>query len=47
MVSHDVKEIVQRAKHILHLAHKQLFFGEAEKYRESELGKSFVKDLEG
>ena len=47
MVSHDVREIVQRAKHILHLAHKQLFFGEAEKYRESELGKSFVKDLEG
>ena len=47
MVSHDVKEIVQRAKHILHLAHKQLFFGEAEKYRESELGKNFVKDLEG
>ena len=47
MVSHDVKEIVQRAKHILHLAHKQLFFGEAEEYRESELGKSFVKDLEG
>ena len=47
MVSHDVKEIVQRAKHILHLAHKQLFFGEVEKYRESELGKSFVKDLEG
>ena len=47
MVSHDVKEIVHRAKHILHLAHKQLFFGEAEKYRESELGKSFVKDLEG
>ena len=47
MVSHDVKEIVQRAKHILHLAHKQLFFGAAEEYRESELGKSFVKDLEG
>ena len=47
MVSHDVKEIVQRAKHILHLAHKQLFFGEAEEYRESELGKNFVKDLEG
>lgn len=47
MVSHDVKEVVQRAKHILHLAHKQLFFGEVEKYRESELGKSFVKDLEG
>ena len=47
MVSHDVKEVVQRAKHILHLAHKQLFFGEAEKYSESELGKSFVKDLEG
>ena len=47
MVSHDVKEVVQRAKHILHLAHKQLFFGEAGKYRESELGKSFVKDLEG
>ena len=47
MVSHDVKEVVQRAKHILHLAHKQLFFGEAEKYRESELGKSFVKDFGG
>ena len=47
MVSHDVKEIVQRAKQILHLAHKPLFFGEAEKYRESELGQSFVKDLEG
>ena len=42
MVSHDVKEAVPYASHILHLGHKQLFFGTSEAYRESELGRRFL-----
>ena len=42
MVSHDVKEAVPYASHILHLGHKQLFFGTSESYRENELGRRFL-----
>lgn len=42
MVSHDVKEAVPYASHILHLGHGQLFFGTAPDYRESEIGRRFL-----
>jgi zinc transport system ATP-binding protein len=42
MVSHDVKEAVPYASHILHLGHKQLFFGTSESYRENDLGRRFL-----
>ena len=43
MVSHDVRAAVQYASHILQIgAKKQLFFGTAEAYRESEIGQTFL-----
>lgn len=43
MVSHDVRAAVQYASHILQIGEKkQLFFGTAEAYRESEIGRTFL-----
>jgi len=42
MVSHDVVSAVQYADHILHLQSKQAFFGTAEAYKRSPLGKAFL-----
>ena len=42
MVSHDIHEAVRYATHILHLGHKQLFFGTAAQYKESSLARRFL-----
>ena len=42
MVSHDIHEAVRYATHILHLGHRQLFFGSSEQYRESDLARRFL-----
>ena len=42
MVSHDIHEAVRYATHILHLGHKQLFFGSSAQYRESSLARHFL-----
>lgn len=42
MVSHDIHEAVRYATHILHLGHKQLFFGTAAEYKESDLARRFL-----
>ncbi|MDO5738441.1 MAG: ABC transporter ATP-binding protein [Eubacteriales bacterium] len=42
LVTHDVAAIEHRAKKILHLANKQLYFGLAEEYFESALGRAFL-----
>ena len=42
MVSHDIHEAVRYATHILHLGHKQLFFGTAAEYRESDIARRFL-----
>ena len=42
MVSHDIHEAVRYATKILHLGHKQLFFGTTAQYRESDLARRFV-----
>ncbi len=42
MVSHDIHEAVRYATHILHLGHKQLFYGTAAQYRESSLARRFL-----
>ena len=42
MVSHDIREAVSNASHILHLGHKQLFYGTAAQYRESDIGRSYL-----
>ena len=42
MVSHDIHAAVRYATHILHLGHRQLFFGSAAEYRESDLARRFL-----
>lgn len=46
MVSHDTKASMEQASHILHLHGRQLFFGTAEDYRKSEIGKRFLEEGE-
>ncbi len=43
MVSHDVRAAVKYASHILHLSHKQLFFGTTADYIKSSAGKEFLE----
>ena len=43
MVSHDIESAVEDASHILHLQEKMLFFGTAEKYRKSRIGRRFLE----
>ena len=42
MVTHDIHEAVRYATHILHLGHRQLFFGTAAEYRRSAIGRRFL-----
>ncbi len=42
MVSHDINSAVNEASHILYLGNNSHFFGTAQEYRESELGKKFL-----
>lgn len=42
MVSHDIHEAVRYATHILHLGHRQLFFGTASDYKQSDLARRFL-----
>lgn len=46
MVSHDIESAVEDASHILHLQEKMLFFGEAEDYRKSRIGRTFLGESE-
>ena len=41
MISHDISTAVKYSSHILHLGHKQLFFGKTEDYLNSEAYKFF------
>lgn len=42
MVSHDINAAARHAKHILHMGNGKVFFGTAEEYRHSEIGKAFL-----
>ena len=42
MVSHDIHEAVRYSTHILHLGHRQLFFGTAATYKESDCARRFL-----
>lgn len=44
MVSHDIHSAVKYAKHILHISHKPLFYGETADYINSHVGKAFLGD---
>lgn len=41
MVSHDIREAVEHADHILHLSHSGYFFGTTKDYGKSSFGKNF------
>lgn len=43
MVSHDIESAVRDASHILHLHETALFFGTAEDYKHSAIGRQFLK----
>ena len=45
MVSHDITAAVESASHILHLHQTPLFFGTAEAYRQSEVGRLFLRGV--
>ncbi len=47
MVSHDITSAMKYAKHILHISHKLLFFGNASDYRVSNVGKTFLGGGDG
>jgi zinc transport system ATP-binding protein len=43
MISHDISAAMRYATHILHVG-KQLFFGAADEYRQSALGRRFLAE---
>jgi zinc transport system ATP-binding protein len=43
MISHDAKEALSHATHVLHVAHKPKFFGKVEDYLESDAYRAFIK----
>ena len=47
MISHDIFAATREANHILHLAHRPLFFGSTEDYRKSDVGRAFLRVEEG
>lgn len=42
MVSHDICTTLGYATHILHLGREEIFFGDVEEYRRSEVGHEFI-----
>jgi zinc transport system ATP-binding protein len=42
MVSHDIEKAIGAASHVLHLGNRQLFYGTADEFRNSETGKQFM-----
>lgn len=42
MISHDIRVAVDYASHILHLKNRQVFYGTAEDYRQTDTGKLFL-----
>ena len=47
MISHDIFAATREADHILHLAHRPLFFGSTEDYRKNDVGRAFLRMEEG
>ncbi|MBE6746252.1 MAG: metal ABC transporter ATP-binding protein [Ruminococcaceae bacterium] len=45
MVSHDIASAVENSTHILHLQHKQLFYGKTKDYLETDIGKYFSGNI--
>lgn len=47
MVSHDVENALYDANKVLHMEKEMLFFGTAEEYRESRIGREFLSNASG
>lgn len=45
MVSHDLKSAIENSTHILHLQHKQLFYGKTKDYIRTDIGKYFSGNI--
>lgn len=45
MISHDMREAVENADHILHLSHKEYFFGTVGEYKQSKIAGTFRDDI--
>ena len=43
MVSHDTGIPLHNATHVLHLKHRQLFFGSRDDYLASDVGRAFLE----
>lgn len=43
MVTHDIKDAIEDATHVLHLGQHENFFGTVSDYRKSECGKKFLE----
>lgn len=46
MVTHDIQTSLHYATHILHLSQRQLFYGTVDAYRQSEIGKLFLRRVD-
>lgn len=46
MISHDVVVASQDATHVLHMGNKPMFLGTAEAYRQSDVGRVFLRQAE-
>lgn len=47
MITHDIASAIPYASHILHIAHKPLFFGEKDDYMQTEIGRRFLSETGG
>ena len=47
MVSHDIAAAAKYASHILHMRTRQVFFGTAEEYRTSDIGRGYISTAGG
>lgn len=45
MVSHDIKESIQNATHVLHIENKSCFFGSVNEYLNSSISNAFVNGI--
>jgi len=45
MVSHDIQNLLQHTKHVLHLTDNGTFYGTANEYLSSEIGNKFIGEI--
>lgn len=45
MVSHDIQNLLQHTKHVLHLTDNGAFYGTANEYLSSEIGNKFIGEI--